>query len=137
MFPRADSSARPDERVAPSPGPTTDPLSDSLLYLAAHHGRPLSRDALLAALPITDGKLNIGLYDRAARRAGLESEPVKRPIRDIPALVLPAVLIMRDGSTRILVENSGTTAQAQVINPTVRGAPPQPLADPSRATKRP
>ena len=74
-----------------------DPLTASLTYLAAHHGRAVSREALLGGLPILDGKLTVALYDRAARRAGLETEAIKRDIVDIPALVLPAVLIMKNG----------------------------------------
>jgi ATP-binding cassette subfamily C protein LapB len=97
-------------------------LTDALVYLAARHGRALSRDALLAGLPITDGKLSISLFPRAAGRAGLEAEAVRRDLSDIPALVLPAVLIMKDGSTRILVEIDRHTKKARVINPSNRDA---------------
>jgi ATP-binding cassette subfamily C protein LapB len=105
-----------------------DPLADALLYLAAHHGRTLSREALLAGLPILDDRLNVALFTRAAQRAGLEVEPVKRPLSDIPSLVLPVVLIMRDGSARIMVANAEDSKEAKVIDPTVKphGAP-QPL----------
>jgi ATP-binding cassette, subfamily C, bacterial LapB len=97
-----------------------DPLADALLFLAAHHGRALSREALLAGLPIIDDRLSVALFSRAAQRAGLEVEPVKRPLWDIPSLVLPAVLIMRDGSTRILVANAEDPRNAQVIDPSVK-----------------
>ena len=99
-----------------------DPLTDALAYLAARHGRALSREALVAGLPITDGRLNIKLFPRAAERAGLEAEAVKRDLKDIPALVLPAVLVMKDGTTRILVEIDRTTKKARVINPSKAGA---------------
>ena len=46
--------------------PARDPLTDALLYLAAHHGRAISREALLAGLPIMDGRLPPALFDRAA-----------------------------------------------------------------------
>ena len=74
-----------------------DPLTDSLLYLAAHHGRAVSRSALLAGLPVERGVLTTALYERAAQRAGLEAELNERPLKDIPALVLPAVLLFHDG----------------------------------------
>ncbi|MET0723907.1 MAG: hypothetical protein ABWY64_24200, partial [Tardiphaga sp.] len=52
----------PDERLLgpapPSACPPADPLTDALLFLAAYHGRALSRTALLTGLPITDGKLS-------------------------------------------------------------------------------
>jgi ATP-binding cassette, subfamily C, bacterial LapB len=94
-----------------------DPLTDALLYLAAHHGRALSRDALLTGLPITDGKLPVALFERAAQRAGLEVQAIKRPLAEIPALVLPAVLVMRDGTTRILLANHADPERATVIDP--------------------
>ena len=102
--------------AAPAPQ-KTDPLTDALLYLAAHHGRALSRDALLTGLPITDGKLPVALFERAAQRAGLEVQAIKRPLAEIPALVLPAVLVMRDSTTRILLANHADPERATVIDP--------------------
>ena len=105
------------ERIAAPAPQKTDPLTDALLYLAAHHGRALSRDALLTGLPITDGKLPVALFERAAQRAGLEVQAIKRPLAEIPALVLPAVLVMRDGTTRILLANHADPERATVIDP--------------------
>ena len=114
----------PEARVA-------DPLADALVFLAARHGRALSREALLGGLPISDGRLNIKLFPRAAQRAGLEAEAVKRDLSDIPALVLPAVLMMKDGSTRILVEIDRRTKKAKVVNPSARpGADVRPGPEP-------
>lgn len=98
-------------------GQGPDALTDAILFLAAHHGRAISRDALLAGLPITDGRLGVALVERAARKAGLEVEPVKRALFDIPALVLPAVLIMRDGSTRILLAHDDRAKTLTVVDP--------------------
>jgi ATP-binding cassette subfamily C protein LapB len=100
-----------------------DPLTDALLFLAAHHGRAISPEALLADLPILDSKLTPILFDRAARRAGLEAEAFKRKIADIPALVLPAVLTMRDGSTRILVDVDRSKKRVSLLNPSLETAP--------------
>jgi ATP-binding cassette subfamily C protein LapB len=108
----------PPAEEAPPPAPVRgDPLSDALIFLAAHHGRALSRDALIAGLPILDGRLSVPLFDRAARRAGLEVEAVQRSLADIPALVLPAVLIMRDGSTRVMIERGADPRQAKIVDP--------------------
>jgi ATP-binding cassette subfamily C protein LapB len=117
---------RPESNVAPGPravDTVQDPLSDALLFLAAHHGRALSREALLSGLPITDGRLSVALFDRAARRAGLDAEPVQRDIEDIPALVLPCVVLMNDGSTRILVAIDHKKKTCTAINPTTNGPP--------------
>src|SRR4051812_3480682 len=118
-----DTSAADESPVAPSAQPH-DPLSDALIYLAAHHGRALSRNALLSGLPITDGHLTVPLLARAAQRAGLEIEPVKRPLADIPALVLPAILIQRNGSMRILLHIDHDKQTAVTIDPSTR-APEQ------------
>jgi len=111
-------------------GPSTghrDPLADALLYLAAYHGRAISREALLAGLPISNGRLTAALVERAGLRAGLEVEPTRRKLADIPALVLPAVLIMRDGTALLLMTNDTRSGMAEWIDPTlssdVRTAP--------------
>jgi ATP-binding cassette subfamily C protein LapB len=115
-----------DARATPKPAGAShaDPLTDALLYLAAHHGRALSRDALLAGLPILDGRLPPALVERAAARAGLEAKTVKRRLSEIPALVLPAVLCMRDGSTRILLAMDPGGKTATVVDP-ASNIPPQ------------
>ena len=108
------------QRVTPMPepaAPPADPLSDSLLYLAGHHGRAISRGALLAGLPIERGALTPDLYERAAQRAGLEAKLEERPLEDIPALVLPAVVLLHDGSTRILLGIDRDAGRLTLIAP--------------------
>ena len=115
------STDEPDPNVAASTKAGTlrsDPLAASLTWLAAHHGRAVSREALLGGLPILDGRLSVALYDRAARRAGLETEAVKRGIADIPAMVLPAVLIMKDGTALILVGIDTKNQSVKILDPT-------------------
>ncbi|WP_445819614.1 type I secretion system permease/ATPase [Bradyrhizobium sp. ISRA442] len=96
-----------------------------MMYLAAYHGRAVTREALLGGLPILDGRLSVPLYDRAARRAGLETEAVKRDIVDIPALVLPAVLIMKNGTTLILLDFDKSGSAVKVLNPSVKPHSPE------------
>lgn len=100
----------------------SDPLSDSLLLLAAHHGRALSRTALLSGLPVENNKLTTALYERAALRAGLEAELIERPLDEIPALVLPAVLLFHDGSARLLVSIDEGARRLTLLNPSQRGS---------------
>lgn len=95
-------------------------LSDALLFLAAFHGRAITREALLFGLPSERNRLSISLFGRAARRAGLDVELVKRPLGDIPAFVLPAVLILHDESARILSRIDARTKRLTVVNPTTR-----------------
>jgi len=127
----ARPKSRPaDESPAPPPGPPGDPLADALQFLAAHHGRAISREALLAGLPILDGRLPPPLFERAAAKAGLEAKAIRRRLSEIPALVLPAVLSMRDGSTRILLAIDLDTKTASVVDPSVpHPAQLRPLAE--------
>ncbi len=131
--PAAVKDRAPASGPAPAPAGKganePDALTDALLYLAAHHGRAMSREALLAGLPITDNHLSVSLFERAARKAGLEVEPVKRALAEIPALVLPAVLIMRDGTTRILLAIDERAKKYTVVNPSAGREPEtQPFA---------
>lgn len=97
-----------------------DSLSDALLFLAAFHGRAITREALLSGLPIEHSRLAVSLFDRAARRAGLEAEPVKRPLGDIPGFVLPAVLILQDEMARVLTKIDARTRKLTIVDPTTR-----------------
>ena len=124
---QAKPRARPQPAAAARRG---DPLSDALLFLAAHHGRAISREALFAGLPILDGQLSPALFERAAIKAGLEAKAVKRRIFDIPALVLPAILSMRDGSTRILLAVDQDSKTASVVDPSSKApARSRPMAE--------
>ena len=118
---QAKTTAELDLAMLPGQGQNTsalnDPLTDALVFLAARHGRAISREAILANLPILDGRLTPALFSRAARKAGMEAEAFKRKLSDIPALVLPAVLTMHDGSTRILLAIDHRGKTASVIDP--------------------
>lgn len=111
-----------DRNASMPGGPDTggrlrDPLAAALVYLASFHGRSISSEALIAGLPIVNGRLTAMLVERAGLRAGLEIEPVKRSLSDIPALVLPVLLILKDGMPLIMtgLDESGETAH--VVDP--------------------
>ena len=97
-------------------GDIHDPLAEALLYLAAFHGRAISREALIAGLPIVNGHLTAALVERAGIRAGLEVAAAKRALTDIPALVLPAILVMKDSKPLILIGLDEERQLAQVVN---------------------
>lgn len=114
---------------APKPGTRDnteslrDPLAEALIYLASYHGRDISREALIAGLPIVNGRLTATLVERAGIRAGLEIEPAKRALSDIPALVLPALLVMKDGVPLVLTSIDETTQIAEVVDAGTPQAP--------------
>lgn len=81
-----------------------DPLLGCLILLAKILNKPHSADSLTAGLPLVDNKLTPKLFLRAAERAGLSSKMVKRPLRKISNLVLPAVLLLENSTACIVLE---------------------------------
>src|SRR5262249_6257341 len=70
------------------------------------------------------------LLGGAPAKAGLEGKPTRRKLSDTPALVLPAVLSMHDGSTRILLAIDLNAKTASVIDPSLKQPPElRPLAE--------
>ncbi|MDR0776487.1 MAG: type I secretion system permease/ATPase, partial [Azonexus sp.] len=57
-----------------------DPLLDCLVELSRIHGRPSTRAALVAGLPLEKGILSPSLFARAASRAGLAAKLARRPL---------------------------------------------------------
>src|SRR6266704_1038787 len=121
---KSEPELKTDEaaRLAPR---EDDTLAASLTYLAAYHGRAVSPEALLGGLPILDGRLSVAVLSLTNRRAGLETEAIKRDILDIPALVLPAVLIMKNGTALILLGIDQTKKTIKVLDPLVKPHTPQ------------
>lgn len=88
-----------------------DPLLDSLLSLCALHQRPASRAMLSAGLPLPAQRLSPELLPRAAARAGLQGRWLQRPLRQIPAIALPALLLLKEGRAAILLALEGEQAR--------------------------
>ena len=80
-----------------------DPLLDSLLSLCSIHQRPASRAMLTNGLPLPAQRLSPELLPRAAARAGLQGRLLRRPLERIPAIALPALLLLRDGRSALLL----------------------------------
>lgn len=89
----APTAAQPDE---PSVRTGPDSLLEALHLLATMHGKTISPEALVAGLPLEDGRLTPSIFVRAAERIGFSAKIVKRSLGDISDLVLPAVLILED-----------------------------------------
>ena len=111
------AAPEPGEGTPPPEGGTRDGYVKALLYLARHHGRPVTREALLAGLPLDTGEdLTAALVERAAVNAGLEAMAVERPLDAIPALVLPAIIIA-DSRVQILLRKDDELQAALVCDP--------------------
>lgn len=83
-----------------------DPLVACLVEISKLHGNPVSAQALTSGLPLVDDKLTLSLLPRAAARAHCSARLLRRKLDDLPASVLPAILIMKDGRACVLLGRS-------------------------------
>lgn len=81
-----------------------DPLLECLEQVAAWHRVDISREVVLAGLPVEkSGRLTPPLLERAARRVGFHTQVVKRKLNKIPAAVLPVILLLKDNRAGVLL----------------------------------
>ncbi len=80
-----------------------DPLLDSLLALCEWHQKPASRAMLTAGLPLPAQRLTADLLARAAARVGLQGRLLRRQLGQIPAIAMPALLLLKDGRSALLL----------------------------------
>ena len=102
------------ERVAAG---GADTLLDCLLVVARAHGRALTPDAVLSALPLERGRLTPALFERAARRAGLASRIVRQPLARIEPALLPAVLLLAEGKACVLMAVDTEAGSCELVFP--------------------
>ncbi|WLI29819.1 type I secretion system permease/ATPase [Pseudomonas rhodesiae] len=88
-----------------------DPLLDGLLTLCSLHYKPASRAMLTTGLPLAGQRLSPDLLARAAARAGLQGRVLQRKLEQIPSIALPALLLLKEGRSAVLVGWDGDTAR--------------------------
>lgn len=96
-----------------------DPLLDCLVELTRIHGRPSTRAALVAGLPLDKGILPPSLFARAAGRAGLSAKVTRRPLERIDVVLLPAVLLLVNEEACVLLGWDEAKENARVLFPEV------------------
>ncbi|MCP4486981.1 MAG: type I secretion system permease/ATPase [Gammaproteobacteria bacterium] len=105
-----------------------DPLLECLVIFAKLHNRPVSIDALIAGLPVKPGTngpelFSIdspkGLFSRVAMRAGFASRLIQRELPSLSRLLLPCILVLRNGNACILESIDRKNKRAQVILPEI------------------
>lgn len=94
-----------------------DPLLDCLVELSRIHGRPSTRAALVAGLPLEKGALTPSLFGRAASRAGLSAKLVRRALERIDEILLPAVLMLKGEEACVLLGWDETGENARLLFP--------------------
>jgi ATP-binding cassette, subfamily C, bacterial LapB len=80
-----------------------DALLHSLVFLTRHHGKERSAQSLMDGMPL-DGILGPDQAVRVMRAAGYNAGLMQRAIGDINALLLPAVLLLKNGDACVLVK---------------------------------
>ncbi|HNC18460.1 MAG TPA: type I secretion system permease/ATPase, partial [Accumulibacter sp.] len=94
-----------------------DPLLDCLVQLTRLHGRPSTRAALSAGLPLGSGVLTPSLFRRAAARAGLSSRIVRRTLTEIDLALLPVILLLKDDEACLLLGWDDDRQTARLLFP--------------------
>lgn len=79
-----------------------DPLLDCLVLLTEHFGNPCSAEALAAGLPLKESVLSPELLPQAAIRAGLSAKLSRKSLDNIPKMLLPCILMLKDKKSCIL-----------------------------------
>ncbi len=92
-----------------------DPLLLALLSICKILHKPFSAEALISGLPLVNNKLTLSLFIRSAERAGFSTKLIKRPLNQISNLVLPAVLLLKNNKTCILIAKDSD--QLRIILP--------------------
>ncbi len=105
-----------------------DPLLECLVIFARMHNRPVSVDALISGLPVKPGASGPelfsidspkGLFSRVASRAGFASRLIHRELNSLSRLLLPCILVLRNGNACILESIDRKNKRAKVVLPEV------------------
>lgn len=94
-----------------------DPLLDCLVELTRIHGRPSTRAALSAGLPLPREGLTPSLFARTAARAGFSSKVVRRPLKKIDPALLPVILLLEGNEACLLLSWDETGESARLLLP--------------------
>jgi ATP-binding cassette, subfamily C, bacterial LapB len=117
----SESPATPNaDAAAPAPGPAwdldNDALAHAISWLSGHHGRPRTPESLLAGQPMS-GRLAPDQALRALREAGYTAGLVQRRIAELNALLLPAVLLLKEGDAAIVVRRHADGRHYDIVMP--------------------
>ena len=105
-----------------------DPLLECLVIFAKVNNRPISVESLISGLPVKPGAdgpelFSIdnpkGLFSRVASRAGFASRLIHRDLDKLSHLLLPCILVLRNGNACILESIDRKNQRAKVIFPEV------------------
>ncbi len=93
-----------------------DALAHAIAWLTRHHGRERSPESLLATLPV-QGRLAPDQAIRALTEAGFSAGLVQRAIPELNELLLPAVLLLKEGDACIVVARHPEGGRYDIVMP--------------------
>ncbi|MFZ2738775.1 MAG: type I secretion system permease/ATPase [Burkholderiaceae bacterium] len=100
-----------------------DELLSCLLIVALSHGEALTRDAIMAGLPAENQKLTPSLLGRAAKRARLSSQIVRKALTQMNDALMPAIVLLHNERACVLLGWDAERKNAQVVYPELGDAP--------------
>lgn len=109
-----------------------DPLMQCLIVLTKLNNRPATAEALSHGLPLDPSDIRRKLFtmeggkanfSRAAARAGFNATLVKRDLKKIPNVVLPAILLLKDDSACVINAIDMDSGVAEIIVPQIDETP--------------
>lgn len=112
----AVADTEPRAAVDQSAGALEDPLLACIELVAELHGRPVSAKALGAGLARrADGRIDPAQLPAMAQAHGMAAGFDKRALRSIASILLPVVLLMRDGTARVLTRLPNSAAGTAAV----------------------
>ncbi|MEL6967442.1 MAG: type I secretion system permease/ATPase, partial [Pseudomonadota bacterium] len=90
------------------------PFLDAVEALARHHNLPCSRAAVLAGLPLEEGRIKPSQFEAAFANIGLAARLVKKPVSDVPLIVCPFLVVFKGGDFGIVHRRRGKRGKFSV-----------------------
>ena len=103
--------------LADPPAGGYDTLLGCLMLACRANQVATSADALVAGLPLRNGKMTLAIYKRAAERANLAVTTLKKPLNQIRSEILPVTLLLNDNEACKLARINVANNTAHVIYP--------------------
>lgn len=96
-----------------------DALLESLVYVTGFFGHARSPEALSAGLPVDRKGMTPKLFCQAAERAGLKAKVIKRSPDQVPAEVMPAIIVLKSKDALIAIARADK-GNVRVLDPLSR-----------------
>ena len=105
------------EQLTQNQTSSNDSLLGCLLLACRSHQVVTTKDALIAGLPLRNGKMTPALFKRAAERENLTVTILKKPLDQIRQEFLPVTLLLNNEEACKLVSVDSKTNSVRVIYP--------------------